>query len=178
MLKSLKKISSESKFVNPYWEYKIDKYKMPNGRIADYHYVNSNGATIIIPVTDNNKYILVNQYRYLNQRISLEFPGGGIKDDMLPLDNAVKELEEETGCKADSMILIGEYNPFNGVTNEICKVYVAEGLIRQQSNPDESEEFELIELTKDEINHKIKIGEIWDGMSLAAWGIYLVNNQY
>jgi ADP-ribose pyrophosphatase len=190
MLKTLEKISSESKYVNPFWEYKVDKYRMPTGRIADYHYVNSRGATIIIPITENKKYLMVNQYRYLNQRISLEFPGGGIKDNMIPLDNAVKELVEETGFKADSMRLIGEYNPFNGVTNEICNVYIAEGLMRIDSlngdastmlsftSHDESEEFKLVELTKEEINDRIRSGEIWDGMTLAAWGIYLVNNEY
>jgi len=177
MLKILEQISTESKFINPFWEYKVDKYKMPTGRISDYHYVNSRGATIVIPITDDNKYVMINQYRYLNQRTSLEFPGGGIKDKILPIDNAEKELLEETGYKASSLRLIGEYNPYNGVTNEICNVYVADGLVQQKSNPDDSEEFEILELSKEEINERIKNGEIWDGMTLAAWGIFLVKNE-
>ncbi|OGU10484.1 MAG: hypothetical protein A2X61_08680 [Ignavibacteria bacterium GWB2_35_12] len=174
MLKTLEQISTESKYVNPFWEYKVDRYKMPTGSIGEYHYVNSHGATIIIPITDKNKFVMINQYRYLNQRTSLEFPGGGIKDNMLPIDNAIKELIEETGFKAFSIRLIGEYNPYNGVTNEICHVFVADGLIQQKPNPEESEEFELLELSKQEINNKIIIGEIWDGMTLAAWAIYLM----
>jgi hypothetical protein len=73
--------------------------------------------------------------------------------------------------------LIGEYNPYNGVTNEICHVFVAEGLeYINKFESDESEEFEILEMTGNEINKKIKSGEIWDGMTLAAWGLYIVNN--
>ncbi len=188
MLKTLEQISTESKFVNPFWEYKVDKYKMPTGRISEYHYVNSRGAAIIIPITDNNKFLMINQFRYLNRRTSLEFPGGGIKDKMSPLENAKKELLEETGYTASSIRLIGEYNPYNGVTNEICHVFVAEGLkiaktietddstMLGMTTHDESEEFEILELKIQEINNKIIKADIWDGMTLAAWAIYSITN--
>jgi hypothetical protein len=65
----------------------------------------------------------------------------------------------------------GEFNPYNGVTDEICKVYLARELVHVGGTPDETEEFELLTLTTAELESRIASGEIWDGMSIAAWAI-------
>jgi ADP-ribose pyrophosphatase len=173
MLKKLTKIDSDIKFRNPYWCYRFDHYKMPDGKIGEYHYVQTNGSTMIIPQLDNNTFVLIRQYRYLNQRESIEFPGGGIKENNTPIENAREELLEETGYGSKSIEKIGIFNPFNGVTDEICHVFLAQGLEKRKAKPDQSEEFEIIELTKENIFEYIKSGEIWDGMTLASWMLFL-----
>ncbi|MGA2297723.1 MAG: NUDIX hydrolase [FCB group bacterium] len=175
MLKKPKQISSEIRLTNPYWDYNIDLYESPNGKEYEYHYVHSRGASFVIP-KKHNTFVLIRQYRYLNRRESLEFPGGGIKPGKSDLETAIDELSEEAGYKAGSIKKIGEFNPYNGVTDEICSVFLAEGLLETKSKPDETEEFEIVELTKDEINAMIKSGEIWDGMTLAAWSLYSVES--
>jgi len=177
MLNKSKKISSIKKAGNPWWEYNIDIYEYPNGKKGEYHYVNSRGSTFIIPLTDTGNFIMVKQYRYLNDRESLEFPGGGQKEGISPEINARQELLEESGFEPGKMTLLGEFNPFNGVTNEICRVYLAENLIKRIPMPDESEEFEIIEINKKDIICKIIKGELWDGMSLAAWSIYCFSQK-
>lgn len=173
MLKELKTASSETKFVNPYWEYKFDKYLTPNGNISDYHWVCSRGSTMIVPKLDNNKFVFIRQFRYLNNRASIEFPGGGIRIGASPEENAREELVQETGYSCGSLQFIGSFNPFNGVTNEICNVFLAEDLVSGKSTPDESEEFEILTLGRQEIEMLIKTGELWDGMTLAAWAVFL-----
>lgn len=176
MKKKYDTISSELVRKNPFWDYKLDKYVLPDGSHGEYHYVNSRGATMIIPVDDNNTFTMVRQYRYLNKRHSVEFPGGGIKQGLTPYMNAKEELAEETGIVPGNMKLIGEYNPYNGVTNEICYIYYATGLTAFQSQPEPSEEIEIVRLTGEQIVQHIKQGEIWDGMTLAAWAIYIYQN--
>lgn len=171
MLKKLETISSETKFENPYWEYKFDKYKTPNGKTAEYHYVSTNGSTMIAPLDSDGKYIMTIQYRYLNQKESLEFPGGGVKRGLSPEENAAEELKEETGVSAGKLTKIGECNPFNGVTDEICGVFLAENLTFAKPEPDETEQFEILRLSAREIREKIRSGELWDGMTLAAWAM-------
>ncbi|MDA3843788.1 MAG: NUDIX hydrolase [Candidatus Kapabacteria bacterium] len=166
------KLSSKIIFENPYWKYRFDEYELPRGGQGEYHYVDSTGSTMIIPQINDDKYILCRQYRYLNSKSSIEFPGGGQKSLITSLENAGEELREETGYTADSLEFIGENNPFNGVTNEVCRVYLASGLTLTGTAPDETEEFELLELTSDEINDMIKTNEIWDGMTIAAWSMY------
>ncbi|MBK9249900.1 MAG: NUDIX hydrolase [Ignavibacteria bacterium] len=69
-----------------------------SGTVGEYHYVHSRGATLIIPQLPDGTFILVRQFRYLLQRESLEFPCGGINPQWAePLENAHKELLEETG---------------------------------------------------------------------------------
>jgi hypothetical protein len=37
--------------------------------------------------------------------------------------------------------------------------------------PDETEEFEIVNLAPAEIDARIRAGSIWDGMTIAAWTI-------
>jgi 8-oxo-dGTP pyrophosphatase MutT (NUDIX family) len=177
LLNELKTISKECRYNNPWWDYWVDVYNFPNGNSGEYHYVHSKGATMVVPVLDDGKIIMTKQYRYLNQRVSIEFPGGGKKIDLSFEENAKQELAEESGFEAGKIEYIGEYNPYNGVTDEVTKIYLASNLIKSSAKPDESEEFEILFLSEQEINEKIKCGEIWDGMSLAAWSLYYFSNH-
>lgn len=168
MIKIWEKISEEILFKNSWWEYKKDIFNIPGVKKGEYHYVHSRGASMTIPQTDDGKFILVNQYRYLNRKLSLEFPCGGVLQGDSYFETAKKELEEETGYTSSKIELIGEFNPYNGVTNEICKVYFASELIKCESKPDETEEFEIQFLSFDEIRHSINECRIWDGMTLAS----------
>jgi len=115
---------------------------------------------------------MTKQYRYLNQKPSIEFPGGGIKKGLEPLQNAMEELEEESGYCTNNIIELGSFNPFNGVTDEICHVFLARDLVKCKAKPEPSEEFEIFEINHEKIINFIKRGEIWDGMTLAAWSVY------
>lgn len=173
-MKKYSRISSETIHSNPYWNYKFDEYVLPSGSNGKYYYVDSRGSTLIIPKLYDGKFVLTKQYRYLNKLESIEFPGGGLSQNCTSEKNALNELEEETGFKAENISLLGEYNPFNGVTNEICKVFLAEKLIKTEQKLDESEQIELLFLTFDEINNLIISNKIWDGMSISAWMFYLL----
>ena len=96
-------------------------------------------------------------------------PCGGVKFAHSYEETAEHELEEETGYCAGSMEMAGEFNPYNGVTDEICKVFVARALMQSSAKPDATEEFEILRLHPEEIDAMIARGEIWDGMTLAAW---------
>jgi ADP-ribose pyrophosphatase len=169
-------VSSDLIFTNPYWNYKKDKYIYPNGNVGEYFYVDSRGACLIIPVDANNTFVFIRQYRYLNKLFSIEFPGGGLTKGLSYPENAKKELIEEAGLVAEKLKIIGQFNPYNGVTNEICKVFVATGLTTIKSNPEESEEFEIIKLNENQVIEKINSNEIWDGMTLAAWALFQNSN--
>jgi ADP-ribose pyrophosphatase len=116
--------------------------------------------------------LLVNQFRYLIERESLEFPCGGIKAGATAEQTALAELAEETGQMAMELELLGSFNPYNGITDEICHVYLARSLRDAPgARPDETEEFEIHRLTPDGIDARIRNGEIWDGMTMAAWQV-------
>jgi ADP-ribose pyrophosphatase len=170
-IKHWKKLSTTIKHKNDWWNYQIDKYLFPTGKEGEYHYVHTYGSAFIIPILDNGKIILVNQYRYLNDRISLEFPGGGIKEGQNPKGIARKELIEETGFEGD-LEKVGIFNPYNGITDEICHVFFARNLKpSDEETKDEFEEFEIVNLSIKEIDEKIRRNEIYDGMTMASWAL-------
>jgi len=169
MLNRWKTLRSTIVSKNPWWTYKVNSFSIPNGFTGEYHYVQTAGSSLIVPVTDEGRLILVNQYRYLCDRESIEFPCGGVKEGRSYDEMAKFELEEETGFVTDAIERVADFNPYNGVTNEICAVYIARNLRRTQPRPDVTEEFEIMERSADELEEMIRANTIWDGMTLAAW---------
>lgn len=168
-LKTWKKIRQDFEIRNPWWTYRKDTVLFPSGKSGEYHFVHVKGSSMIIPVAEDGTLILVNQYRYLADRESLEFPCGSVPVDSTFDESARRELMEETGFDAGSIQPVGEFNPYNGVTDEFCRVFVAQDLRPVNVGHDESEEFEQVRLTPREVDEMIRSGRIWDGMSLAAW---------
>ena len=158
-------------FRNPWWTYQKDETELPDGTHGEYHSVHTHGASLVIPVRTDGRLLLVNQYRYLCDRESLEFPCGGVKEGHSYDETAVQELAEEAGCQARDWRIAGEFNPYNGVTNEICRVYIARQLTPVHATPDSTEEFERLTLTPEEFEARVISGVVWDGMSIAAWMI-------
>ena len=170
-LRTWKKLRQEFEIKNPWWMYRKDIVELPTGKAGEYHFVHTNGASMVIPVSANGLLLLVNQYRYLLNRESLEFPCGGVKDGSSYEETAIHELAEETGFASDDLQCVAEFNPYNGVTDEICKVYIAKSLRPVKAHRDDTEEFEQVELLPVEFEQKIKKGEVWDGMTLGAWSL-------
>lgn len=170
-LKPWKKIRQAFEFKNPWWTYRKDDVKLPSGNIGEYHFVHVNGSSMVIPLMEDGRIVMVNQYRYLAQKESLEFPCGSVKEGATYEETAQHELAEETGYEADNLSVTAVFNPYNGVTDEICRVYIAKKLNPINANPDDTEEFEQVLITPNELEKKIQSGEIWDGMTLAAWAL-------
>lgn len=156
---------------NPWWSYRKDEIVREDGMAGEYHAVHTRGSSMVVPVDDRGRILMVNQYRYLNDRESLEFPCGSVKEGGDHRSTAELELAEETGTKASTLTAAGEHNPCNGVTDEICRVYVARGLSPGAAPKDATEEFEVRAITPAELEALIASGTVWDGMTLAAWAL-------
>ena len=168
-LRPWKKQSERAVIENPWWTYRCDDVTTPAGTRGEYHYVHSRGSAMIIPRMPDGTILTVNQYRYLGRRESLEFPCGSVKEGMSYEETARTELREETGYRAGSLVEVGAFNPYNGVTDEFCRVYLAGAMTFAGSEPEETEEFELVPFNPGQIDRGIADGTIWDGMSIAAW---------
>lgn len=171
MIKELRQLSTKLVSENPYWQYRHDSYELPNGNEGQYYYVHTRGSVFIVPQVEDGRYVLLRQYRYLNRRESIEFPGGGIAEGVDILEQAQRELQEEAGYRAGKMEYLGAFNPMNGVTDELCHVYHATALQQVEATPEESEEFEMVLMDAAEIRDAIRRNELWDGMTLAAWAL-------
>jgi ADP-ribose pyrophosphatase len=171
MNKHPKKISEEIIDENPYWKHKKDIFEKPNGEQGEYHYGETPGAVMLVPIMEDGKIMLIRQYRYLTGRYSVEFPCGGMKSGEKPQEAAARELKEETGGIIDDSISVGSFEPSNGWIKDLTHIYIVHvsELIDQQL--DEAEDIEVLYRRPDEISTMIRQNEISCGQTLAAWAM-------
>lgn len=169
-------LSRETRFTCPYWHLFHDRYRLPSGDVADYHFVHTGGSTMVVPVLPDGRLVLVRQFRYLVQRWSEEFPCGGVSRGVEPDENALKELREEAGLRPRDLERIGGFAPFNGVSDEICHVYLARGLEEIEADPEATEFITVVRRTVEEVEAAVESGEIWDGMTIAS--LMIAKNRF
>ena len=170
---NIKKLSSESIHKNPHWEYRLDKFSLPNGKIIDYFFAETPGNVLIVPVLDDGRLVLVRQYRYLEEKTGIEFPGGGMGKDESPAGAAARELLEETGYTTENLIKVGAFEPCVGLVKDLSHVFIANELTEAQKPESHNavEKTEVLARRVDEFESMIKQGEIWNGQTLAVWAL-------
>lgn len=90
-------------------------------------------AAVILAIDDADHVILVEQFRVPLGRPCIELPAGLIGDhgeDEGAADAAMRELEEETGYRAERMEPLGEYYSSPGMMTESFTLLRARGLTR------------------------------------------------
>lgn len=155
-----------------YYQFFHDRFRLPDGQEGDYYYLDIPGSSMVVPLLSDGRMLLVRQYRYLMDRHSVEFPAGGMRSQTDPLKNAEKELAEETGFVAGRWTELGSFAPYNGASNEMCHVFLAEQLTRARGDdaqPEATEEFELLRLRPSEVAAMIDDGRIWDGQTVVSF---------
>jgi ADP-ribose pyrophosphatase len=162
---------------NPWWRYWLHTFVQPNGERGEYHAIQTHGSVMVVPIEADGSLVLVEQYRFLADRDSLEFPAGAIDEGESPMEAARRELAEEAHLAGD-LVPIGAFCPWNGVTDELCHVFVATNLTTIADPPaaDTTEEFVVLRLSPAELAARIVDGTEWDGMTLAALAMFHASN--
>ena len=145
-----------------------DDIELPNGKPADRELIRHVGAVCVIPVTDDGCAVMERQYRYPVDEVVLEIPAGKLEKGEDPFFAAVRELEEETGFKTDSIIKLGEYWPTVGYCSERVYLYFAKMLSKGSTHFDDDEFISLIKMPFEKAYEMCMNGEICDGKTQLA----------
>lgn len=138
-----------------------------NGEIA-FTYVDSPGAVGVVPVTPDGQIVLIRQYRYTVDELSLEVPAGGRHDtDDAPMEQVARtELREEVGASCGDLEYIGFFYTAVGNSSQAYHVFLA--LDVQFTDPQKLEPTEHIEICPTPAAEALRLarsGEIKDGTS-------------
>jgi ADP-ribose pyrophosphatase len=153
----------------------VDEIELPNGKSATREYMDHPGAVGVVPVLADGSIVLVRQYRYPVEQVTLELPAGKLDEGEDALKCVARELREETGYTAETITPLLDYWPTPAFANEVLHLYVAEGLAGGELSPDEDEFIEKVELPLAEALELIRRGLIKDSKTLvgllafAAW---------
>lgn len=149
---------------------RVDTCKLQNGCIKDDYYVLEYPNWVnAIAVTDENKIIMVRQYRHAADIVSLEIPGGVIDGDELPEDAIRRELLEETGYSFQSAELIATLYPNPATATNVTYTYLLKGGIKtHEQHLDEHEILNVEVYTIAEIKQLLAANKIDQALHCAA----------
>jgi len=99
-----------------------------SGRVHDFYVIEAPDWINVIPLTDDGRVVLVEQYRHGTGEVSLEIPGGIIDASESPRDAAARELSEETGHEAREVSFLGKTRPNPAIENNWLHTFVARGV--------------------------------------------------
>lgn len=111
----------------------LDEIELPDGSRSDREVVEHSGGVCVAAVTDNKGLLFVRQYRYPYHKVLLELPAGKLEKGEDPLEAGIRELEEECGVRAESVVSMGTVYPTVAYCSEIIHLFLAKGLVRPNS---------------------------------------------
>ena len=82
--------------------------------------------------------------------------------------SAVRELAEETGLTAKSLVPLGFIHPSPGVFDEVIHLFLATGLAQNEAHQEEYEDIECLRVDFAEAVRMARDGRISDGKTIAA----------
>ncbi|QZY56822.1 NUDIX hydrolase [Crassaminicella profunda] len=147
---------------------RVDTVLLPGEKKATREIVEHPGAVAIVPITEDNKIVMVKQFRKPVDSILLEIPAGKIDKNEKPLTCAIRELKEETGYEAKDIKFLFSFYTSAGFSNEVIHLYLAKDLISGEACPDEDEYIELEYIGINELVEMIYDGKIKDSKTIMA----------
>ncbi len=150
---------------------KKEIYRSPRtGREHEFFLVDSGDWVNVIPMTSDEKVILVKQFRFGTKDFSLEIPGGMVDAGESPAQAARRELLEETGYAGDESILLGMVHPNPAIHTNRCYSYLIKNVaFHHPPRQDSTEDMEVQIVPLAEIPDLVGEGRITHALVIAAF---------
>lgn len=129
--------------------------------------LHNGGVCIALKDLKDNKFFLVKQYRYVQNKEMLEFCAGKIEKGE-DVDKAIKrETIEELGYEVKNLKSLGQMIPTCAYSSEKIYLYYGETKEYVGTNYDDDERINVFKYSFEEIKELIKEGIIDDGKTIA-----------
>tara|TARA_B100001123_G_scaffold415035_1_gene515153 strand:- start:492 stop:1001 length:510 start_codon:yes stop_codon:yes gene_type:complete len=166
------KISKKTVYKNEWFQI-IDNHYIKSKK--NYFTINMPDSSVILPITVDNEFIIIKQYRESLDNFSIELPAGFIEQNEKPIDAAKRELFEETGYTSKNFQYLGIGRLMINRTNSIQHLFVAKEATKK--SPPTEKNTKVIKLTQDKLFDLIMKDEF---VQLSGQGLilkYLIYNK-
>lgn len=125
---------------------------------------------VVLPITVDERLVLVRQFRHGSGRVGLEIPGGLIDaHETDPAAAAARELREETGYAAERILPIGVMNPNPSMMTNRCHAFLATGCrLVGELAMDPGEDIEVVTVPLADLDRMVARGDIEHAIVLAT----------
>ena len=165
MKKEEKTVKSDLVFDGKVLHVYHDDIALPDGRLAKREIIHHNGGVCVLALV-NGKIPLVKQFRYAYKKEMFELPAGKLEKGENSYTAGIRELEEETGLKTESLIDFGFMYPSPGYTDEIIHLYFTDKVTKTHMHLDDDENIDVYYFSLNEILKMIEDNEINDAKTI------------
>ncbi|MBL0209567.1 MAG: NUDIX hydrolase [Holophagaceae bacterium] len=148
-----------------------DRFRHRRGREGLYTVCGfQHSACGVLALDDEDRVVLVGQWRYPLERYSWEIPEGGGEAHESPFETIRREFAEETNLEADSWEPLAFFHPSNSSTDEEAFLFLATDL-RASNGHHQAEDDEELAVHREPFGHclqRVLAGEISDGLTAMA----------
>lgn len=163
-MEKFKELENREIFKNEHVQVFSRKLKLPNNRVVDWTFMGKKDAVGVVASFEDDTILLVKQYRPAVKMTTLEIPAGLLEIGEKPEEAALRELEEETGYRAEKLEKICEYFMSPGVSEGKFYLYYAENLTKTEQHLDEDE---FVEVEREHLKN-LSMDKLSDGKSIIA----------
>ena len=145
-----------------------DEVLLPGGGRSRREIVEHRGAVAIAALTHDNKLVLVRQFRKPVEDCILEIPAGLFNTGESLEDAAVRELEEETGYRANKISRVLSAYASPGYSSEVLHYFLATDLSQTRKNTDHDEITDVHLVDVSEAFNMVMDGRIKDNKTIVG----------
>jgi ADP-ribose pyrophosphatase len=164
-------LSSEYLFNDLWLTVRKDRCESPQGKIIDPYYVYEFPAWVAaVAMTEDNKIVMIRQYRHALGETGIELPGGCVDDTDANKEVAIaRELLEETGYQFSSHEYLGKISANPAGNNNLLYMYLCTGGKKvQEQSLDANEEIEVEIYSIEELKQLLKENKIIQAMHVSC----------
>lgn len=145
-----------------------DKARLENNSEVFREVIKHPGGVCVVPLTDKNEVIMVEQFRYPTGKVLTEIPAGKLEWGENHFDCGKRELKEETGCTAEKYDYLGCLLPTPAYDNEVIHMYLARNLSQSEQKLDADEFLDVKKIPFNKAVEMVMNGEITDAKTQLA----------
>jgi len=151
-----------------------DRVRSPRtGAVFERHVLELPDWVNVVALAEDGRLVLVEQFRHGRRATTLELPAGIVEPGEDPCAAARRELEEETGYRAASCVLVGELEPNPALQTNRLFVALADGCVPGgEAAQDEGEDVRPVLVAPAQVPGLIAAGRIRHALAVAAWHLY------